>query len=65
MLINSYPDHWKSALDVRINELLHQFPEAHLYVLIEGVFDETSYPPIKAFSKAPLRCLVRHHARCG
>lgn len=56
-MINHYPAQWKSALDLQIGELRQQFPEANIYALIDGVFDETCYPLLKRSKDLPYAAL--------
>lgn len=47
MDINMFPSGWKVSLHTRLQAFRRQFPEAHIYALIDGVFDESCYPLLK------------------
>jgi len=47
MTINLYPPGWHEAFDQQITDLQTQFPEAHIYALIDGVQNESCYPFLK------------------
>lgn len=44
MIINRYPSTWLKDLHESLIELRTEYPEAHIYALIEGVHDESCYP---------------------
>jgi hypothetical protein len=45
--INMFPSDWKAPLHTRLQAFRRQFPEAHIYALVDGVFDESCYPLLK------------------
>ncbi|MCC7646133.1 MULTISPECIES: DUF4123 domain-containing protein [unclassified Janthinobacterium] len=45
--INMFPSGWKVSLHMCLQAFRCQFPEAHIYALIDGVFDESCYPLLK------------------
>ncbi|WP_143450365.1 DUF4123 domain-containing protein [Janthinobacterium sp. BJB446] len=47
MGINMFPSDWKVSLHTRLQAFRRQFPEAYIYALIDGVFDESCYPLLK------------------
>jgi len=47
MTINRYPPGGTSGLHATLQRLHADFPHAHRYALIEGVFDESCYPLVK------------------
>ncbi|MCX7291821.1 DUF4123 domain-containing protein [Janthinobacterium sp.] len=47
MGINMFPSDWKASLHMRLKAFRCQFPEAYIYALIDGVFDESCYPLLK------------------
>ncbi|CDG84818.1 DUF4123 domain-containing protein [Janthinobacterium agaricidamnosum] len=53
MNINSYPPDWYVSLDRQLQALQHEFPDAHIYALVDGVFDETCYPLLKRAANLP------------
>ena len=57
MLINRYPDNWQSALDKQLETLRAQFPTAHVYALIEGVFNDACYAFLKRSKRLPYYAL--------
>ncbi|UQV47334.1 DUF4123 domain-containing protein [Janthinobacterium lividum] len=47
MSINMFPADWKASLHTRLQAFRCQFPDAHIYALVDGVFDESCYPLLK------------------
>ena len=47
MGINMFPSGWKVSLHMYLQAFRRQFPDAHIYALIDGVFDESCYPLLK------------------
>lgn len=47
MSINMFPADWKVSLHTRLQSFRCQFPEAHIYALVDGVFDESCYLLLK------------------
>lgn len=47
MSINMFPANWKESLHTRLQAFRCQFPDAHIYALVDGVFDESCYPLLK------------------
>lgn len=57
MFINRYPDHWHSDLDAQIETLRAQFPQAHIYALIEGVLNDTCIAFLQRSKRLPYYAL--------
>ncbi len=57
MSINLYPSDWKDAWHTQLNELRRQYPQAHIYALVEGVLNETCYPMLKRSGLLPFIAL--------
>lgn len=57
MLINRYPDNWQPALDKQLETLRAQFPTAHVYALIEAVFNDSCYAFLKRSKRLPYYAL--------
>jgi hypothetical protein len=57
MSFNRYPTHWHHAVHLQIAHFRQQFPQAHIYALVEGVFDETCYPLLKRCGQLPFAAL--------
>ena len=47
MSINMFPADWKASLHTRLQAFRCQFPDAQIYALVDGVFDESCYPLLK------------------
>lgn len=45
--MNMFPSDWKVALHARLQAFRRQFPEAHIYALVDGVFDGACYPLLR------------------
>lgn len=57
MSINIYPASREDTWHVQLMELRTQFPQAHLYALIEGVLNEACYPLLKRSGSLPFFAL--------
>ena len=55
--INIYPADWKERWHVQLTALRTQFPQAHVYALIEGVLNEACYPLLKRAGSLPFFAL--------
>lgn len=53
MSINRYAPGWLNELHAHLGHLLREFPDAHIYALIEGVHDESCYPYLKRSGRLP------------
>ncbi len=53
MTINRYSPNWLDELHERLSKLLLEFPQTHIYALIEGVLDESCYRHLKRSKRLP------------
>jgi len=57
MNINRYPQDWQDKLRRQLDDFHHQYPEAHVYALIEGALNESCYPLLKRSGRLAYRAL--------
>jgi hypothetical protein len=57
MNINHYPQDWHDKLHRQLDDFHHQYPQAHMYALIEGALNESCYPLLKRSRHPPYRAL--------
>ena len=57
MSIDIYPADWQKSWHVQLTALRTQFPQTHIYALIEGVLNETCYPLLKRAGSLPFFAL--------
>lgn len=53
MIIDPYPSTWLEELHESLRVLRSESPQAHIYALIEGVFNEKCYPILKHSRRLP------------
>jgi hypothetical protein len=60
MTINRYADRWQDAMHQRLSAINQQFPQAHIYALVEGVLNEACYAMLKRAGGLPFSALYEY-----
>lgn len=60
MSMNAFPSNWKALLSIQLEKLRHQFPDAYIYALVDGVFDESCYLLLKRTKRLRYEALFVH-----